>query len=100
MFEPKSKQENDAVSAIAKAKGMSRFWIGIHDIKNEGIFVYDSNDLPISYENWGPTAPSGTDGEDENFDIEDCVVIGYPLCDNYKWNDDKCSHENPFVCER
>ena len=28
LFEPKSEQENDAVSAIAEAKGMSRFWIG------------------------------------------------------------------------
>ena len=72
LFEPKSEQENDAVSAIAKAKGMSRFWIGIHDIKNEGIFVCASNDLPISYTNWGASAPNDTNGED-------CVEIGYPL---------------------
>ena len=67
MFEPKSEQENDAVSAIAKAKGMSRFWIGIHDIKNEGIFVYDSNDLPISYENWAP-------GEPNDYHRQQCLV--------------------------
>ena len=77
MFEPKSEQENDAVPAIAKAKGMSRFWIGIHDIKNEGIFVYDSNDLPISYTNWGASAPNDANGEG-------CVEIGYPPYDNYK----------------
>ena len=93
MFEPKSEQENDVVSAIAKAKGMSRFWIGIHDIKNEGIFVYDSNDLPISYTNWGASAPNDANGED-------CVEIGYPPYDNYKWNDRSCSAKNPFVCER
>ena len=93
MFEPKSKQENDAVSAIAKAKGISRFWIGIHDIKNEGIFVYDSNDLPISYENWAPGEPNDKNGED-------CVEIGYLYYPNYKWNDQKCADEISFVCER
>ena len=95
MFEPKSKQDNDAVSAIAKAKGISRFWIGIsRKSKNVGIFVYDSNDLPISYENWAPGEPNDSNGEEE------CVEIGYLYYPNYKWNDQKCADEISFVCER
>ena len=66
--------------------------IGIHDVNNEGLFVYDSNNSPLSYENWGVGSPNDANGED-------CVEIGY-YNDNYKWNDLDCGSELTFVCEK
>ena len=48
LFEPKDLPSNDFVTTEAKARGVSQFWIGIHDIQTEGTFRYDSNDDQIT----------------------------------------------------
>ena len=89
MFEPRDFSVNSEVLALAKSKGVTRFWIGIHDITNEGNFTYDSNGQTISYMNWFLNEPN-------NVGIgEDCAeaMVG-------NWNDLSCKGKRPFVCEK
>ena len=60
LFEPKNLKTNDLV--FEKAKNVSKgwgskykfFWIGIHDLNNEGNFTYvsDQNETVIPWDNW------------------------------------------------
>ena len=89
LFEPRDFSVNSEVLALAKSKGVTRFWIGIHDITNEGNFTYDSNGQTISYMNWFLNEPN-------NVGIgEDCAeaMVG-------NWNDLSCKGKRPFVCEK
>jgi hypothetical protein len=43
MFEPKSEAQNDEIVALAKEKGASPIWIGVHDKTTEGNFEYESD---------------------------------------------------------
>ena len=39
LFEPKSEKQNKIVTGLAQKRGISGFWIGIHDKNFEGNFV-------------------------------------------------------------
>ena len=91
LVEPTSASANSEVTALAQAKGVSRFWIGIHDITNEGTFTYESNGQPIGYKNW-------KDGEPNDWESgEDCAEI---YVNTGKWNDGSCNNEHSFVCDK
>ena len=90
MFEPKSSQTNIEVTEFLQNEGVCTFWIGIHDIANEGNFVYDSNGLIIGYQNWNSGEPNDAGGED-------CTEI---YVENGKWNDIPCNNQLSFVCEK
>ena len=89
LFEPTYSSANSKVTLIAKAKGVTSFWIGIHDKTNEGKFTYESNSQTIGYKNWSPNEPNNYGSG------EDCVhsYVG-------KWNDFSCNHKLSFVCEK
>ena len=89
LFEPRDFSANSEVLALAKSKGVTRFWIGIHDITNEGNFTYDSNGQTISYMNWFLNEPNNIGSG------EDCAeaMVG-------NWNDLSCKGKRPFVCEK
>ena len=91
LFEPKDSSANSEAFALAQANGVTSFWIGIHDITNEGKFTYDSNGETIGYDNW-------SDNEPNNFGNvgEDCAEMN----ENGEWNDLPCNSEKPFLCER
>ena len=89
LVEPKSSQANNVTTQLAQSQGINRFWIGVNDFANEGIFVYNSSGETIVYENWNS-------GEPNNFGSgEDCIEIG----DGGYWNDNFCTKKFPFVCE-
>ena len=93
LFEPKSSEANIEVTQLVSNDGfssVSTIWIGIHDIANEGIFVYDSNSQAISYQNWNSGEPNDAGGED-------CTEINVA---NGKWNDSPCNKQMSFVCEK
>ena len=93
LFEPKDSIQNSEVTALAKTKGVTQFWIGIHDKNSEGEFTYESNGQKISYENWADGGPN-----DNHWGGEDCVVIMYDGSE--QWNDLNCDlKQNSFVCE-
>ena len=90
LFEPRDSSKNSEVFSLAKTKGVSRFWIGIHDITNEGKFTYDSNGQTIGYKNWNWNEPNDYGSG------EDCAEIsGW----SGTWNDMPCQSLQRFVCE-
>ena len=91
LVEPTSASANSEVTALAKAKGVSRFWIGIHDITNEGTFTYESNGQPIGYKNWNYGEPNDWGSG------EDCAEINV---NTGKWNDLSCNNKQSFVCDK
>ena len=47
LFEPKSETVNNKLRQMATDKGFNQYlWLGIHDISNEGHFVYQSDQSP------------------------------------------------------
>ena len=95
LFEPKSEKVYDCVSALAKTKGISIFWLGIHDISNEGKFTYESDGKAVDWTNWHK-------GEPNDFRKgEDCTRSGHGHNDVNKWNDSPCEREKySVVCEK
>ena len=91
LFEPTNYSDNYKVTALARAKGVTRFWIGIHDKTTEGKFTYLSNGRKIGYSNWYHGEPNN------DLHGEDCVQIKYS---NGKWNDVPCHVKLSFVCEK
>ncbi|XP_055969221.1 CD209 antigen-like protein 2 [Sorex fumeus] len=64
-----------------------RTWIGLSDLQNEGSWQWvDGTPLELSF--WKP-------GEPNNDGDEDCVELY-----NDGWNDDKCSKEKVWICEK
>ena len=91
LFEPKSSTANSKVTALAKTKGVTEFWIGIHDKTNEGIFTYESNGQTIGYKNWHSNEPNDYGSGEDCAEIY--VNIGI-------WNDLPCNKKLSFVCEK
>lgn len=59
--------------------GDYRLWLGLNDIANEGVFVWDSGDTS-SFRNWDSTQPDSSGGN------ENCVQMWF----EGKWNDAWC----------
>ena len=95
LFEPKSEKVYKEVSTLAKIKGISKFWMGIHDISNEGQFTYDSDGKDVVWTNW-------YSGEPNDFGKgEDCVRSGHGHRGKQKkWNDSPCNDKYSFICEK
>ena len=81
LFEPTYSSVNSKVTAIAKSKAVTSFWIGMHDKTKEGKFTYESNDQIIGYKNWHSNEPN-------NSGNEDCAEIN-----GGKWNDLPCNRK-------
>ena len=96
LFEPKTPQANAEVFKLAKAQGISTYWLGIHDVNNEGNFVYDSDGKAIGWTNWRSGEPNDFNQQ------EDCVMVSAPRAEAGKWNDFCCNSNcvRAFVCEK
>ena len=111
LFEPKDLAGNEFVTSEAKKRGMTQFWIGIGDDKNEGIYRYDGNDETITWSNW---YQGYMDIQPNNYGNEDCTAIAVTKMEwasgnvghddikssnAGKWFDQKCHFEKAFICE-
>ena len=94
LFEPKSEKDYNEVCALAKTKGIGKFWLGIHDISNEGKFTYDSDGKDLVWTNWHKGEPNDW-GKGE-----DCVRSGHGHRGVNKWNDSPCNDKYSFICEK
>jgi len=95
LFEPKSEKVYNEVSTLAKAKGISKYWMGIIDKTNEGQFTYDSDGGALCWTNWHKGEPNDW-GKGE-----DCTRSGHGHNDVNKWNDSPCEREKySVVCEK
>lgn len=82
-------RENAEVSDIAATLLPTRWWMGLNDLFQEGVWVWDGTLLPPRYTNWA-------DGQPDNSGAEDC---GELLFSGVQWNDSDCGVSQPFVCE-
>ena len=65
------------------------YWIGLNDIKQEGVYVWSSGQ-PITYSNWNSHQP------DDYRHSEDCVEF---WAQPATWNDNRCIVNRPFICQ-
>ena len=78
-------------NAHARSLLAGRFWLGLSDQTNEGVWVW-ADGAPLDFAPWSAGQPNDFDRG------EDCVA--YMAIDDDQWNDLPCSQELPFVCER
>ena len=90
LAEPREQATNDFFTDVANQNGIQdSFWFGINDISDEGVFVYESNNVPVSWTNWASNEPNN--GPEQG----DCVRLK-----NGKWCDLNCDSTRPSVCEK
>ncbi|XP_072326972.1 lectin-like [Scyliorhinus torazame] len=83
------KQHDIILSMIPKVKEKHMTtWIGMHDIKTEGIHVW-IDDSPTDFAKWYPGEPNN-EGNEDCVQIIDKKTIG--------WNDESCRLKYPFIC--
>ena len=88
LFEPRDSTTNHQVIESAKMISQStKFWIGINDLGTEGTFRYTTGG-DLVYTNWA-------NGEPNNHGVEDCGETWTGTI----WNDGKCDHKQPSICE-
>jgi hypothetical protein len=65
----------------------SWYWIGLKDVKDEGVFVWSVSQTNVSWTNWSPGEPNG--GTNEN-----CVVSTVDA----RWGDVWCGANAFALC--
>ena len=92
LFEPKSEKDYNEVGVLAETKGIGKFWLGIHDISNEGKFTYDSDGKDLVWTNWRQGEPNDWGNG------EDCTRSDHGH--GGEWNDDNCDSKYSIICEK
>lgn len=91
---PENEQEDDELLRLVNdypRDGFRRYWIGVDDVAQEGVWVDSNTGLPINYTNFGDGEPNSYEGE------EDCVVVETT---RRGWNDSKCPRNtHGYLCE-
>lgn len=77
----------DYVVEELKKRGLDYAWFGGSDIEEEGVWKW-TDYTPWEFTNWGPQNPDNAGGN------QDCFQYDV----KYKWDDDGCAEEYPFVC--
>ena len=101
LFEPRQSFTYTSVHNTVISKNINEaFWLGITDLKQEGTFVYSSDDSSLEYTNWVTAWSEPNNGLRPNNDPkeEDCVDTGQ-YSPHILWNDVQCSLERASVCE-
>ena len=89
LYEPRDQSVMKSVISLAKKANLGEFWIGIHDMDNEGTFVYESDKSKLSFTNWNS-------GEPNNWGSgEDCAAVD----GSGNWNDLPCADfQRSYIC--
>lgn len=86
---PKDEGANTAIAGYIAEAGLSRVYIGIHDMDHEGVFSYVDRSPMTTFSKWRKGEPNNA------YDDEDCaemVTAG-------EWTDVSCNPTMYFVCE-
>jgi hypothetical protein len=81
-----STEENELLRAASQIVRGGEWWLGLNDRETEDTFRWVGRDS--AFRNWGS-------GEPNDVGNEDCAE----LRSDGRWNDERCSDANPFVCE-
>ncbi|XP_060094339.1 low affinity immunoglobulin epsilon Fc receptor [Heteronotia binoei] len=82
--------DNSEQAFLESKKKVSSYWIGLHDMKSENMFIW-VNDSPLKYSHWFPGEPN------DYGHGEDCVMMQ----NNGYWNDYGCGNEVAgSICEK
>lgn len=71
--------------------GFGDTYIGFHDVRKEGSFIWEDNS-PGTFRDWNPGEPNNAGGH------EDCTYMS--AGNNYRWNDDVCIKTLKYLCEK
>ncbi len=83
--------ENDWVDDTADTYSTQKWWFGLTDAAQEGVWVWDDGS-DLVYSNWHAGEPNDAGGG------EDCVQFNRFHPDR-TWNDEPCSSSFRFICE-
>ncbi|XP_029972761.1 collectin-11 isoform X1 [Salarias fasciatus] len=86
---PKDEGANAAVAAYISRAGLSRVYIGIHDLDREGVFTYVDRSPMSTFSKWRRGEPNNA------YDEEDCAE----MLSSGEWTDVACHPTMFFVCE-
>ena len=82
--------EQKIVTDIVDVAGIrASFWIAVNDLESENDFRASEGSKQEFFD-WYFGEPNDASGED-------CVEV---YTKSWKWNDQSCTDENPFVCEK
>lgn len=86
---PKDEGSNAALAAYITASGLSRVYIGLHDLNQEGVFTYVDLSPVTAFSKWRRGEPN------DAYDNEDCAE----MLASGEWTDVACQPTMYFVCE-
>lgn len=86
---PKDEGANAAIAGYITDAGLSRVYIGIHDLKREGVFTYVDHSPMTTFSKWRKGEPNNA------YDDEDCAE----MVTSGEWTDVACHPTMYFVCE-
>ncbi|XP_022294740.2 perlucin-like [Crassostrea virginica] len=78
-------------SHLISSHRSEHFWIGGTDTIQEGKWVWISSQDSLDYTDWAPGEPNNGIGAG-------CMTMAYH--EGYHWNDDFCTSQYDFICER
>ncbi|XP_063787580.1 hepatic lectin-like isoform X2 [Pseudophryne corroboree] len=87
-----SEREQNFLTTKSAANYGKRFWIGLHDAIEEGVWIWvDGTNYEASYTSWKEGEPN------DHFGDEDCVH----LWTAGEWNDVYCTYDDSYaICEK
>lgn len=86
---PKDDGANAVMAGYITEAGLSRVYIGIHDLDREGIFTYVDGSPMTTFSKWRKGEPNNA------FDDEDCTE----MVASGEWTDVACHPTMFFICE-
>ncbi|XP_076021669.1 collectin-11 isoform X4 [Genypterus blacodes] len=86
---PKDEQANAAIAGYIAEAGLSRVYIGVHDLDQEGVFTYVDRNPMTTFSKWKRGEPNNA------YDDEDCAE----MLASGEWTDVACNPTMYFICE-
>lgn len=86
---PKDEGANSAIAGYITEAGLTRVYIGIHDLDREGVFTYVDLSAMTTFSKWRKGEPNNA------YDDEDCAE----MVASGEWTDVACHPTMYFVCE-
>ncbi|XP_046569528.1 C-type lectin mannose-binding isoform-like [Haliotis rubra] len=71
---------------------LDKVWIGLSDVREEGVWVWESTRQNATFFDWAPSEPNQKDTVQQ-----DCVILYGKQ--HLQWADDRCEYKYEYICE-